>query len=114
MTVVSLKQVAEKSGVSGATVSRVLNGKEQGRIPLHTRERVQMIARELGYSPNVLARSLARQKTDTIGLMLSDLRNPFFQSVLEQIESAVIKAGYHILLNANTSRYGQYQALAVA
>lgn len=108
---VSIRQVAERAGVSLGTVSKVLNNSDNAQIAVETRQRVQSAALELDYRPNPLARSLGRQKTDTVGLMLSDLRNPFFQDVLECAEKMVLDAGYQILLDVKASDYSQYHEL---
>lgn len=105
---VSLKQVAEKAGVSGATVSRVLNGKELDRIPLETRERITRIARELDYRPNRFARSLRDGRTGTVGLMVSGLSNPFFVMVLEAAERNLIEAEYQVVQDVAPSVRGTY------
>jgi len=94
--------------VSGATVSRVLNGKELDRIPLETRERITRIAQELDYRPNRFARSLRDGRTNTIGLMVSGLTNPFFVDVLEAAERRLIEAGYQVVQDAAPSVRGTY------
>src|SRR4051794_12513669 len=109
--VISIRDVAAKAGVSLGTVSKVMNNSDHAQIALETRRRVQHAAQELGYRPNPLARGLGRQRMDTIGLMLSDLRNPFFQEVLEVSEKMVLDAGYQVLLDANASAYSQYHEL---
>ena len=107
---VSIQEVAERAGVSQATVSKVLN-KTEIRFKQETSERVHNAARELGYRPNVVARRLARQRTETIGLMVSMLDNPFFLNVLQESESRIFRAGYHVLLDANCNDYANYQPL---
>jgi DNA-binding LacI/PurR family transcriptional regulator len=74
---VSIKDVAAKAGVSIATVSHVLNG-TRGTRPA-TRDRVLEAIRELGYAQNQSARNLARGRSSLLGLIISDIRNPFFQ-----------------------------------
>jgi LacI family transcriptional regulator len=106
---VSLKQVAERAGVSGATVSRVLNGKELDRIPIETRERIMRIAQELDYRPNRFARILRDGRTGTVGLMVSGLTNPFFVEVLEAAERYLIEADYQVVQDAAPSVRGTYQ-----
>jgi DNA-binding LacI/PurR family transcriptional regulator len=108
---VSIRHVAERAGVSLGTVSKVLNNSEHAQIAQVTRQRVRSAAQELGYRPNPLARSLGRQRTDTIGLMLSDLRNPFFLEVLELSERMVHDAGYQVLLDVNPAKYSAYHEL---
>ena len=94
---ISLSDVAAKAGVSAATVSRVLNGKEQGRIPEATRERVRQVALELNYYPNRTARSLQSRRTMNIGVLVNGLRNPFFAELLDTLEEMIVDAGYDAL-----------------
>ncbi len=76
---VSIKDVALRAGVSIATVSHVLNGTRPTRQG--TRERVLEAVRELGYSQNQAARNLARGRSSLLGLLISDIRNPFFPDI---------------------------------
>jgi DNA-binding LacI/PurR family transcriptional regulator len=76
---VNIKDVAKRAGVSTATVSYVLNG-TRGTRP-NTRERVLSAIRELGYAQNVGARNLARGRSSLLGMVISDIRNPFFPEV---------------------------------
>jgi DNA-binding LacI/PurR family transcriptional regulator len=71
--------VAARAGVSTATVSRVLNG-TLSATP-HTRQRVLDAIQELGYSQNTAARDLARGRSSLLGLIISDVRNPFFPDI---------------------------------
>ncbi len=80
----SVKNVAEKAGVSTATVSRVLLDKPHVRPEV--RQRVMAAMEELDYHPNLVARSLRVQKSSFIGLIVSDIRNPFFTYVSRAIE----------------------------
>lgn len=101
---VSLRDVANQAGVSVNTASGVLSSRDNARVSAATRERVRLAAEALGYQPNRLAGSLRRGKTNTIGLILNELRNPFFLSVLETFDRAVGDAGYHLLLDAVAGR----------
>ena len=94
---VSIKDVAERAGVSRGTVSSVMNADMTARISARTREHVQRIAEELGYAPNRLARSLGRRRTDTIGLLIAGLRNPFFVELMESAERLAQSAGFDVL-----------------
>ncbi|MDR3706734.1 MAG: LacI family DNA-binding transcriptional regulator [Capsulimonadaceae bacterium] len=94
---VSLSDVAAKAGVSAATVSRVLNGKAQGRIPESTRVRVKKVAADLQYHPNRLARGLQSRRTMNIGVVVDGLRNPLFAELLDMLEEKIIEAGYEVL-----------------
>lgn len=87
----TLKHVAQEAGVSLATASRVLGGK--GPVSEDARVRVQEAARRLGYRVNHVARSLRTTRTATIGLLVSDVRNPFFTELVHAVEQAAWKAG---------------------
>lgn len=101
---VSLRDVAQRAGVSINTASGVLNARSgASRISEATRERVRRVADELGYHPNHLAGSLRSGKTSTLGMMLSSLSNPYFLSILQTTEKLAAEAGYHVLVDAVTS-----------
>jgi LacI family transcriptional regulator len=106
----SIRDVAASAGVSLTTVSQVLNGRENARIAPATQERVRRAAQELNYQPNRLARSLIMGRTDTIGMMISGFRNPFFVQLLESMEQMIQAAGYQSLLDAAPSFRGSYRA----
>ncbi|MFF4158676.1 LacI family DNA-binding transcriptional regulator [Streptomyces sp. NPDC001678] len=97
----NIKDVARRAGVSAATVSRVLNG----RSPVaETRERVLAAVEELGYRPNVVARALRTARTRTLGLVVSDLRNPFFTELADAVEQEARRLGYSLIIgNAGES-----------
>ena len=92
----TIADVAEQAHVSTATVSRVLN--RTGRVSPATRERVLGVARELGYRPSGVARSLKLRVTRTLGLIVTDIENPFFPSLVRAVEDAARAEGYAILL----------------
>lgn len=95
---VSLREVAARAGVARGTVSSVLNDRaKEARISAQTQERVRRIAQELGYQPNRLARGLGKGRTESIGLMIPGLRNPFFINLLELAEERAFRAGYDVL-----------------
>jgi LacI family transcriptional regulator len=79
-------------------VSLVLSRNANARVSAETRERVLEAARELGYVPNVVARSLVRSRSYAIGVIVPDLRNPFFAEVISGAERVVSEAGYAVLL----------------
>lgn len=91
-----LKQVAERAGVSSATVSRALSG-APGVTPAF-RERVLQAAAELDYRPNRLASNLRRQKTTTIGVVVSDIENPHFTQMVRFVEALTYGRGYRVIL----------------
>ena len=79
---ISLKDIAEAAGVSTALVSFVLNGKKKEyRVGEETAQRILKIANEMNYQPNLAAKSLRSGKTKTIGLVVSDISNPFFSQL---------------------------------
>ena len=96
MTQVQIKDVARRAGVSSATVSRVLNA-DRG-VSEERRQRVLDAIRELGYQPNRVARSLRRQSSDMIGVVVSDIENPHFTQAVRVIEDAAFAQGYRVLL----------------
>src|SRR6266699_597442 len=92
----SISDVARESGVSIFTVSAVINNK--AHVGKARRERVEEAIRELNYRPNLIARSLIKQKTQTIGMIVTDIANPFFPMVVRGAEDAAQKHGYNLLL----------------
>jgi LacI family transcriptional regulator len=93
---VTIGDVAARSGVSTATVSRVLSGSVPARP--ETRERVLAAARELNYRPSGVARALKRQETRTLGLLVTDIANPFYPQIVRAVEQAASERGYGIVL----------------
>src|SRR5215471_12978457 len=92
----SISDVARESGVSIFTVSAVINHKSH--VGKNLRERVEEAIRKLNYRPNLIARSLIKQKTQTIGMIVPDIVNPFFPMVVRGAEDAAQKHGYNLLL----------------
>jgi len=92
----SIYDVARESAVSVFTVSEVVNKKSH--VSKKLRDRVEEIIRKLNYRPNLIARSLAKQKTHTIGMIVPDIANPFFPMVVRGAEDAAQKHGYNLLL----------------
>lgn len=93
---ITIRQVANKAGVSTATVSRVLSGVDLVRPELV--ERVRAAAQALDYQPNRVARNLRTQTTRTIALVISDIDNPFFTSVVRGADRVLREAGYSLIL----------------
>lgn len=92
----SIYDVARESSVSVFTVSEVVNKKSH--VSKKLRDRVEETIRKLNYRPNLIARSLAKQKTHTIGMIVPDIANPFFPMVVRGAEDAAQKHGYNLLL----------------
>jgi LacI family transcriptional regulator len=97
----TIHDVAARAGVSVATVSRVLNGKELVRE--ETSRHVRAAAKSLRYVPNVAARSLSIRRSQTIGIVLPDVHGEFFSEVIRGIDLAARAAGYHILVSGSHS-----------
>ncbi len=98
----SIKKIAEKCGVSIATVSRVMNDK--GPVKESTKRKILQIAAEMGYKPNSSARSLSRKKTDTIGVILPELTDDFFMGVIQGIDEVATRHKRYILLSSSHSQ----------
>ena len=96
---VKIKDVADAAGVSTATVSRVLANKPHVRQEV--KERVMEVVNDMNYRPNRVARSLRSQKSTIIGLIVSDIENPFFQQVSRAVEDAAHEMGYSVMLCNN-------------
>ncbi|MCS7462251.1 LacI family transcriptional regulator [Paenibacillus doosanensis] len=92
----SIKDVAKMAGVSVATVSRVLNDK--GYVGQHSREKVEKAIKELNYKPNEIARSLFKKHSNTIGLIVPDIMNPYFPELARAVEDTASKLGYNVIL----------------
>lgn len=102
----TIKNVASHANVSSATVSRVLNN--DSRVSSEVRQRVLASVAELGYRPNRVARSLRRQSSETIGVIVSDIENPHFTKAVRTIENAAYEQGYRVVL-CNTDESAEKQ-----
>jgi LacI family transcriptional regulator len=102
----TIEDVAARAGVSISTVSRVVN--QSVPVDPATEGRVREAIAELGYRPNLLARSFRQRVTHTIGLLVPDISNPFFAKVARAIEDAGFAAGYSVVLcNSDLSEVKQ-------
>jgi LacI family transcriptional regulator len=88
----TIKEVARRARVSVGTVSNVLSGSPT--VAQELRKRVESVIRELNFQPNHVARSLKSRRSNTIGMIISDITNPFFPLVVRGAEAAAQKAGY--------------------
>lgn len=105
---VTIRDVAGKSGVSVTTVSMVLNDAPLARhIPPKTRNRVKRAAKELGYRPNLFARSLRINRSQTLGVVVFDITDPYCTQILRGIEDSLYPSGYlPILTDIQNKRAG--------
>lgn len=92
---VGIREVARAAGVSTATVSRALG---RGPVSEALREQVEEAVRATGYRPNLSARRLRSQAAQTIGLIVADIRNPFFTAVSRAVEDAAFASGMRVIL----------------
>lgn len=92
---ITIADVAKRAGVSKMTVSRVIN--DSGYISKETRERVEHAIQELGYIPNALARSLRFKQTRTIGLIVTDITNPFFTTLARGVEDTASEQDFSVI-----------------
>jgi LacI family transcriptional regulator len=94
---VTIKDIARLAGVSITTVSRVINNKQEG-VGEETVKRIRKIIEELNYQPNVVARSMITKRSHTIGLILPDIRNPFFSDLAKGVEDVCNKYAFGCFL----------------
>lgn len=111
---VDIRELARRSGVSAATVSRALN--DRADVSPRTRARILELAAALGYSPSQVARTLVRKRSDTIGLIWDTgydregRRHPFLQDLLVALKRPLSDAGYHLMLLATAESEGSVDA----
>ncbi len=97
----TIYDIAKAAGVTATTVSYVLSGKDG--VSQATRERVMKYVQELGYRPNLVARSLTKQSTSTIGLVVPNIGNPFYAGLAQVVERIAYEAGFRLFIT-NTYR----------
>lgn len=93
---ITIKDIAKRTGVSYTTVSRALNGKSG--VNSSTRDQVLTEAKRMGYQPNGIARGLVKKYTNSIGLIIPDITNPFFPAIARGVEDEASKHGYTVFL----------------
>ncbi len=107
---VTIIDVAREAGVSPQTVSRVINDKTD--VAAATRQRIQGLIETMGYRPNRNARGLVSSRTWVIGLLITDITNPFFPEVVRGIETVALGHGYNVMLfNSDNERKLEVRAL---
>lgn len=116
MKKITISDIAKEAKVSKATVSLVLNNKPIS-VSDKTRENILKISKELNYIPNSIARSLITNKTETIGIVLPDIVNPFFSEIARAIEDTAGKLNYNVMLcnsDNNVIKEEKYTKLLVS
>jgi DNA-binding LacI/PurR family transcriptional regulator len=98
---VSIKDIAKAAGVSHSTVSRALA--DSSLVSAETKARIQALARDMGYSPDAQARSLVVGRTQTIGVVVTTIADPFIAEVVQAVESTAHEHGYTVILASSMS-----------
>ncbi len=106
---IDIHKVALKAGVSIATVSRALNNSEL--VKPDTKAKIQKIVEDLNYIPNPIARSLSKQSTETIGVVLPDLVGEFFMDFIHSIDEEAYKRNWHVLISSSHSQRNLIETL---
>ena len=106
---VSIEDIARVAGVSHSTVSRAL--RDSSLISFEVRERIQKLAREMGYTPNAIAQSLQTRQTSTIGLVVTSIADPFWGDVMKGVEEVARAAGFSVFLTASHNDPDQEMAI---
>lgn len=109
---VSLKVIAQELGVSAATVSLVLNGKnKQGRVSAELSKKILDKAAELNYVPNSLAKGLKMGQSKSIGLIVSDISNVFFGTLALHVQNYAEKEGYTVIIANTNEKFEQMEKM---
>jgi DNA-binding LacI/PurR family transcriptional regulator len=107
-----MQDIAKAAGVSQSTVSRVLNDTPTSvPIAAETRERVQEVAKRLGYRPNPLARGLRGARTMLLGVIVREITDPFFAMAVEAVSTEALARGYNVVLGSAHSKADEAIAL---
>ncbi len=106
---VTIVQIARESGVSIATVSRVLNG--AAPVSEATRNKVEAVIQKHAYTPNSFARGLINRQSMTLGIIMPDISNPYFAGMFQEMEKAAFEAGYSVILCNTAFRSEEAQTM---
>jgi DNA-binding LacI/PurR family transcriptional regulator len=99
---VSIKDIAREADVSHSTVSRALS--DSPLVSAETKARIQRLARQMGYSPDAQARSLVMGRTQTVGLVITTITDPFIAEIVQAVESTALDHGYSVILSSSDAR----------
>jgi DNA-binding LacI/PurR family transcriptional regulator len=99
---VSIRDIAEAANVTPGTVSRAL--RDRPRVSQETKRRIQRLAAEMGYTPDAQARSLVMGRTQTVGLVVTTMVDPFIGAIVQTIESAAQEQGYTVILTSSDDK----------
>lgn len=106
---ISIEDIAHAAGVSHSTVSRALHN--SSLISVEVRERIQHLARQMGYTPNAIARSLQNQRTNTLGLVVTSIADPFLGDVVKGVEEVANKVNFSVFLSTSNNDPDQEMAI---
>ena len=98
---ITIYDIAREAQVSPATVSRILSG--NARVSQEKKERVEKLVKKYSFVPNAMAQGLSTKESKSIGMLLSDVRNPFYSSLFVGIEKAAVRRGYNVILGNSLS-----------
>ena len=108
---ITLQDIAEQAHVSVTTASKVINDKaSEIRISPDTRDRVLTVAKRVGYRPNPFAQSLRTKKSRSFGVVVAEMRNPYFGAIISGIEQASIAREYYPLISSLENNFGEEKA----
>ncbi|MEO1012094.1 MAG: substrate-binding domain-containing protein [Bacteroidota bacterium] len=108
---VSLKDIAKEVGVSIATVSYVLSKGKDSRVSEAMSAKIREVAKRLNYQPNIIAQSLKSGTTNTIGLILADISNPFFANLARVMEDEAAKLNYTVIFGSSDEKAAKSRQL---
>lgn len=108
----TLRDVAQKAGVSPSTVSRVFS--KPDLVAFDARERVEAVARELKFVPNPIARGLAKKRTGNLGLIVPDIANPYFAPLVKSLQADARKRGLNLFVADSDEHSAREPGLASA
>lgn len=109
---VTIKDLARELNLSVTTISRVLNNKPD--VSEETKKRVKQAIERMGYNPNTVARGLVLKKTNSIGLIIPDINNPFFPEIIKGVERTAKKLGYSLILcNTDNDKNEEKESIAL-